>query len=74
MAGTLAANCTVGSRLQRVKLVLGVEDSSIHSLHQLSMEVSGQPHASAALPPVKQPPVPIEEGAMWAQDRSGLFG
>jgi hypothetical protein len=32
------------------------------------MEVSGQLHASAALLPEKEPPVPIEWEAGWAPD------
>jgi hypothetical protein len=34
------------------------------------MEVSGQLHAPAALPPEKQPPVPIIRG--WVGPRAGL--
>jgi len=30
------------------------------------MEVNGQPHATAALPPGKEPPVPIGYEAGWA--------
>jgi hypothetical protein len=40
--------------------------------------VSRQPHASAALPPGKETPVPIVEEAVWAQEPSpagkGNFG
>jgi hypothetical protein len=35
------------------------------------MEVSGQLHAPAALPPGKEPPVPIEKGG-WVGPRVGL--
>jgi hypothetical protein len=38
------------------------------------MEVSGQLHAPAALPPGEEPPVPIGQEAGWAQRRSGRGG
>jgi hypothetical protein len=38
------------------------------------MEVSGQLHAPAALPPGQEPLVPIGYEAGWAQSRSGRGG
>jgi hypothetical protein len=38
------------------------------------MEVSGQLHAPAALPPGKKPPVPTEQEAGWPQGRAGRCG
>jgi hypothetical protein len=35
------------------------------------MEVSGQLHAPDALPPGKEPPVPIGQEAGWAPEKSG---
>jgi hypothetical protein len=35
------------------------------------MEVSGQLHAPAALPPEKEPPVPLGYEAGWAPELSG---
>jgi hypothetical protein len=37
----------------------GVDVQLHHSRHQHRIEVSGQIHASAALPQEKEPPVPI---------------
>jgi hypothetical protein len=37
------------------------------------MEVSGQLHAPAVLPPGKEPPVPIESEARWAPEPSGAL-
>jgi len=38
------------------------------------MSVSGQLHASATLPPGKEPPVPIEQEDKWLQSRPGCDG
>jgi hypothetical protein len=38
------------------------------------MEVSGQLHVPAALPPGKEPPVPIGYEGGWPQSRSGRGG
>jgi hypothetical protein len=37
------------------------------------MDVSGQLHATAALPPQKEPPVPIEYKAGWAIEVVWIF-
>jgi len=37
------------------------------------MEMNCQPHASVALPPGKQSPVPTEYGAGWALDPVSMF-
>jgi len=38
------------------------------------MEVSGQLHALAALPPGKEPPVPLNRTLWWPQNCSGHGG